>query len=127
MITGSGPDTFTQVFPNNDYVGKNNMNYNGVTVTKPHNMYLQIWVQTGFVSLLAFLSLFLMYFIKSIKLFWKRSLQTVTEKIGMAVLVSLFGYMVTGIANDSTVTVAPVFWGMLGLGMAINRMIKRQG
>ena len=127
MIIGSGPDTFTQVFPNNDYVGKNNMNYNGVTVTKPHNMYLQIWEQTGFISLLAFLSLFLMYFIKSIKLFWKRSLRTVTEKIGMAVMVSLVGYMVAGIANDSTVTVAPVFWGMLGLGMAINRMIKRQG
>ena len=41
----------------------------------------------------------------------------------MAVMVALFGYMVTGIANDSTVAVAPVFWGMLGFGMAVNRMV----
>ena len=126
MILGAGPNTFTEVFPNHDYVGKNNMNYNGVTVTKPHNLYLQIWAQTGLVSLLAFLALFLLYFIKGLKLYWKRPLVTVTEKIGLAVMVAMFGYMVTGIANDSTVAVAPVFWGMLGLGMAVNRMIKEE-
>lgn len=126
MITGAGPNTFTEIFPNQDYVGKNNMNYNGVTVTKPHNLYLQIWVQTGFVSLLAFLALFLLYFIKGLKLYWKRPLETLSEKIGFAVMIALFGYMVTGIANDSTVAVAPVFWGLLGLGMAVNRLIEKK-
>lgn len=125
MVIGAGPNTFTEIFPNDDYVGKNNMNYNGVTVTKPHNLYLQIWAQTGFVSLLAFLALFLLYFIKGLKLYWKRPLETVTEKIGFAVMAAVFGYMVTGIANDSTVAVAPVFWALLGLGMAVNRMIDK--
>lgn len=123
IVTGSGPSTFTMIFPNNDYVGKMNMNYDGVTVTKPHNMYLQIWTQTGLLSLIAFLLMFFWYFIKSIRLYWNRELETVPEKIGMAVMVALFGYMVTGIANDSTVAVAPVFWGMLGFGMAVNRMV----
>lgn len=126
ILLGSGPNTFTEVFPNDDYVGKTNMNYNGVTVTKPHNMYLQTWVQTGLLSLIAFLLLFFWYFVKSLKLYWNRTLTTISEKFGLALMVALFGYMVTGIANDSTVAVAPVFWGMLGLGMAVNRMVKKE-
>ena len=31
--------------------------------------------------------------------------------------------MIAGIANDSNVCTAPVFWGMLGLGLAVNRML----
>ncbi len=123
ILTGSGPSTFTLVFPNHDYVGKMNMNYDGVTVTKPHNMYLQIWTQTGLLSLIAFLLLFGWYFVKSVRLYWNSPLETVPQKIGVAVMVALFGYMVTGIANDSTVAVAPVFWGMLGFGMAVNRLV----
>ena len=126
MFLGAGPDTFTQVFPNNDYVGKTNMNYDGVPVTKPHNMFLQIWVQTGFLSLVSFLLLFFWYFIRSVKLYWKRQIQTISERFGLALLISLVGYMVTGLANDSTVTVAPVYWGMLGTGMAINQMVRKK-
>lgn len=126
IVTGSGPSTFTMIFPNNDYIGKTNMNYDGVTVTKPHNMYLQIWTQTGLLSLIAFLLLFAWYFVKGLRLYWNRQLVTVPEKMGMAFMTALFGYMVTGIANDSTVAVAPVFWGMLGLGMAVNRMVVKE-
>lgn len=38
----------------------------------------------------------------------------------------VFGYIVTGIANDSTVAVAPVFWGLLGVGLAVNRMASKE-
>ncbi len=124
IFLGSGPNTFTMVFPNNDYVGKTNMNYNGVTVTKPHNMYFQIWVQTGLISLIAFLLLVFWYLVKSVRLYWCSGLNSVTERMGFAVMISVFGYMVTGIANDSTVAVAPLFWGMLALGMELNRMVK---
>ena len=100
------------------------MNYNGVPVTKPHNMYLQIWTQTGVLSLLAFLLLFILYFIDSIRLYYNRKNYSVLESFGVAFLVAVFSYMVTGLANDSTVAVAPVYWGMLGIGMAINRIVK---
>jgi len=123
ILIGSGPNTFIFEFPNNDYVGKNKMDYAGVTVTKPHNMYLQTWVQTGLLSLIAFLLVFFLYFIKSLKLYWNRALETIPEKLGLAIMVSIFGYMVTGIANDSCVAVAPVFWGLLGLGYAVNKMV----
>lgn len=125
MLIGSGPDTFTEVFPNDDYVGKTNMNYDGVAVTKPHNMYLQIWVQTGFVSLLAFLALFFLYFLSSLRLYYRRELG-VLEQIGVAVMTGCFSYMTAGLANDSTVSVAPVYWGLLGLGLAVNALVLRK-
>lgn len=125
ILTGSGPDTFTEVFPNNDYVGKTNMNYDGVAVTKPHNMYLQIWVQTGLISLIAFLGIFILYFISSLRLYYRRTLGTL-EEIGIALMVDCFSYMVAGIANDSTVAAAPVYWGLLGLGMAVNALVRKK-
>ena len=126
MILGSGPDTFTIVFPNDDYVGKTNMDYNGVTVTKPHNLYLQIWTQTGFLSLAGFLLLAGWYFVRSLKLYWNRPLKSFMDKIGAALMTAVFGYLVTGLANDSTVTVAPVFWAALALGIAVNRMNEKK-
>jgi hypothetical protein len=33
--------------------------------------------------------------------------------------------MVTGLANDSTVSVAPVYWGLMGLGMAVNHLVRK--
>jgi hypothetical protein len=35
-------------------------------------------------------------------------------------------YMFAGIVNDSNVCTAPVFWGMLGLGLAVNRMLVKK-
>lgn len=125
IVKGSGPDTFLEVFPNDDYVGKTNMEYAQSIVTKPHNMYLQIWVQTGLLSLIGFLGLFFIYFIRSVRLYFRRPLDNLLVKTGVTVLISIIGYMVTGLANDSTVTVAPVFWGMLGFGMAVNHMVRR--
>jgi hypothetical protein len=125
LVLGSGPDTFTEVFPNNDYIGKTNMNYNGVSVTKPHNLFLQIWVQTGLVSLIAFLGIFLFYFISSIHLYYHCCFD-IMEKIGVALMIGTFGYIVTGLANDSNVTVAPVYWSLMGLGMAVNHLVRKK-
>lgn len=125
LFVGSGPNTYSLVYPQNDYVGKTNMNYDGTVVTKPHNMYLQIWVQTGFLSLLAFLALFAIYFADGIRLYGRHRQEGTAAVLGMAVWLGLTGYMITGLANDSTVTVAPVFWAMLGIGYAVNYYIRK--
>ena len=72
LLLGSGPNTFVYEFPNDDYVGMKNVGYDGSTVTKPHNMFMQIFVQTGLLSLLAFLALYGFYFAECMKLYWKR-------------------------------------------------------
>jgi hypothetical protein len=33
--------------------------------------------------------------------------------------------MVSAITNDSTITVAPIFWSMLGVGIAMNEIVKK--
>ena len=56
ILKGSGPDTFAEVFPQNDYVGK--MIYaesTGRIMERAHNDFLAHWVQTGLLSLLALL------------------------------------------------------------------------
>lgn len=122
IVIGSGPDSFIHVFPNDDYVGKTNMNYDGTMVTKPHNMFLQMWVQTGLLSLLAFLGIFLIYFVSSLRLYYRRRLGAL-EEIGIALMIGCFGYMVAGLANDSSVATTPLYWAMLGLGMAVNALV----
>ncbi len=123
ILLGSGPDTFVYEFPNDDYVGMKNVGYDGLIVTKPHNMFMQIFVQTGFLSLAAFLVLFGIYFAECLKLYWKKSSYSRVECWALGILLGTFGYLVTGLANDSTVAVAPVYWGLLGAGYAINRCV----
>lgn len=60
---GSGPDTFAEVFPQNDYVGK--MIYAESTariMERAHNDFLVRWVQTGFLSLLALVVFYVLFF-----------------------------------------------------------------
>lgn len=126
LLLGSGPNTFVYEFPNDDYVGMKNVGYDGSTVTKPHNMFMQIFVQTGLLSLLAFLALYGFYFAECMKLYWKRMEYGWMERFGAGLCLGTFGYLVTGLANDSTVAVAPLYWCLLGAGIAVNRRVAKE-
>lgn len=126
IILGSGPDTFAYIFPQNDYVGRYNNGFSNTIITKPHNMYLQIATQTGVISLVAFLSLYIMYFIDSLKVYHKSKFESLLEQMGLLILIGSIGYMISGFINDSTVAVAPLFWVLIGVGFACNRIIKEQ-
>ncbi len=126
FLLGSGPDTFSIVFPNQDEVGLYNGSHDCEIVTKPHNWFLQVAVQTGVPSLIALLIFLGIYFFDSIRLYWRSSFTDMGHKLGFSIFLGTFGYVVTGIINDSTITVAPAFWGILGLGIAMNRLLRRQ-
>lgn len=123
ILTGCGPDNFVLAFPNDDYVGLENNDYSGNIITKPHNMYLQIAVQTGLVSLIAFLVFYIHYFIGSIRMFFKIKNYGSREITALGLFLGTFGYIITGLANDSSITVAPVFWVMIGAGIAVNQLL----
>lgn len=126
IFLGSGADTFSIAFPNDDYVGLYNSGYHAMTMTKPHNLYLQIGVQSGVLSLIAFLTFYVMYFISSIKAYAKGRFDTYSSRIGLGIFLGSIGYMISGIINDSTITVAPIFWTFIGVGISINvGMIKK--
>ena len=123
MIKGSGPDTFTLVFPQDDYIGLENNGFKGSIVTKPHNLFLQIGVQTGVISLIAFLALYLIYFIQSVRVYIKNKFESYSAQIGVGIFLATIGYMIGGITNDSTITVSPIFWILLGIGFSINHKL----
>lgn len=124
LLVGSGPDTFVQSFPQQDYINYARYGYGNSIITKPHNMYLQIWAQTGLISLLAFLAFYGIYFIWSIKLYIRSRYDNYYSKMGVAIFIGTVAYMVTGLTNDSSITVAPVFWTLLGIGLAVNYKVK---
>ncbi|BCN32225.1 O-antigen ligase family protein [Anaeromicropila herbilytica] len=126
IILGSGADTFSLAFPQQDYVGLYNNGFGDQVLTKPHSMYLQIGVQTGVVSLLCFLAFYLMYFISSIGLYFNHKFDTYMSQVGVGIFIGTIAYMISGIANDSTITVAPTFWVLIGLGISINHGIKKK-
>lgn len=124
IILGSGADTFTLVYPNDDFVDKYNNGYDNMVITKPHNLYLQIAVQTGMLSLICFIVFYMWYFISSLRIYFKQRLDNPLAITGFSIMLGTLGYMISGIANDSTITIAPLYWAMMGIGIAINHRIK---
>ena len=125
IFFGSGADTFAVAYPNDDFVDKYNNAYDNLVITKPHNMYLQIAVQTGVLSLICFLVFYLWYFISSVRIYFRQRLDNLLVITGFAILLGTMGYMISGLANDSTVTVSPLFWALMGAGIGVNHRIKK--
>jgi len=125
IIAGTGPDTYPMAFPQYDYVGKlNSFTSHRMIVDKPHNMYLQIGINTGVLSLVSLLAVFVMYFVDSFKVYFKRDINTFMEYIGVGAFAGIMGYLAAGMFNDQIISVAPLFYVMLGLGMAVNRILR---
>lgn len=125
VITGFGPDTFAIHFPQNDYIGKL-LAYGttSIIVDKPHNLYLQTGLNTGMISLLALLALFIMYIVFCFKVYFNREFNTLLEISGAGIFAAICGYLIAGLFNDSTLSVSPVFWVLLGTGISINMMLN---
>lgn len=124
IFLGSGADTFALVFPNEDFVDKYNNAYDHLVITKPHNLYLQIAVQTGVLSLICFLAFYLWYFISSLRIYFRQRLDNTLAIFGFAIMLGTLGYMISGLMNDSTITIAPLYWAMMGVGIGINHRIR---
>jgi len=124
-ILGYGPDTFAIFFPQHDVVGKfKYFNSSKIIVDKPHNLYLQIGFNTGLISLAAVLILFGSYFLRNLKLYLTCKFDNYYTEIGLAFLAAFTAYAAAGFFNDSVVSVAPVFWIILGLAGAVELRLK---
>jgi len=125
IFAGSGGDNYPIIFPQDDYVAKLNINMPPTTVIdKPHNMYLQIAINTGLISLIALIIVWGIYIFNSIKIYLKLNLDSTYKYVGIACFISVIGYLFVGIFNDYIVSVSPVFWCILGLGISINNKLK---
>lgn len=127
LIIGKGPDTFLYAYPQSDYVGKaNNCKTPYTLIEKPHNLYFMIGIQTGMISLIAFITFYFMYLVKSIRLYKGKNLNTLKARMGLGCLVATLSFMISGLFNDSSLQTTPIFIVLLGLGMDINHKLERK-
>jgi hypothetical protein len=127
LILGRGADTYCVYFPHEDYVGKYNAGWNiNMIVDKPHNMYLGAAVGTGMISVLALLALFLLYIVQSFRLYLRARYDDFVSSAGAGIFFGVLGFLVSAFVDDSSVSVMPLFYGLLGVGIAINILLSAQ-
>lgn len=117
LIWGYGPDTFAYIFPQNDIVGKLNYGSIWVIIGKPHNWYLQIALGSGLLSLLCLLIYFAWYGIKTLQKHFRGPWESAGPAMG--ILFSVIGFFLTGVFNDSVVSVSPILWMLTGFGIRL--------
>ena len=115
LIVGCGSGLFITAYPQNDYLGK--MFGHGDYDVKPHNLYLQYWVEEGLPFLLLMLAFYVLYYIMVIKSF-KTEEDKTKKRISLACMLAVTVFLVAGLAGDSMVVHSPVFWTFLGIGVA---------
>ena len=127
LLIGQGPDTFFAEFPQGDLLGKLYAYDSAQTIVdKPHNLYLQIGISEGGIALAAFLVMMIAYLADSFRLYALRKEYTAQQTAGVAVALAVIGYLGAGFFNDAIVSVAPIFWVLFGVGVAINQINKKQ-
>jgi O-antigen ligase len=105
--TGYGPDTFDLAFMR-AYRGEARTYVGRLTIDNAHNEYLQLAVTTGVPSALlyvTFLALILNHAFRNAK----------KSILVIPLLCSISGYMIQACFNLSVVSVAPVYWSLLGI------------
>lgn len=128
LILGHGADTYCAYFPQNDYAGKYTADWTiNTIVDKPHNMYMGIAVGTGVVSVIALLILWIIYIVQSALLYFKNKYENdYLVFVGAGIFFGVVGFLISAFVDDSTVSVTPLFYGLLGVGIAINMILKNQ-
>ncbi|MBN2557654.1 MAG: O-antigen ligase family protein [Clostridia bacterium] len=126
IFAGAGPDNFLYWFEQNDIIGKLNMLHRAqILADKPHNWFIQIAVQTGLLSLAAFLALTGIYFVVSFKNLGFRRKKSFYELLGTGLLAGTAGYMASSFFVDSTVGVTPIFYVLIGIGIVCNEAMQK--
>ncbi len=128
ILVGCGADCYCAHFPQYDYTGKFNAMFRlSIIVDKPHSMYLGAAINTGMISLIALLALYIGYFIQSAKLYFKLDFGTdYMSYAGAGIFFGVSGFLAAAAVNDTSVSVMPIFYALMGTGAAINIMLKNR-
>ncbi len=128
LLIGHGADTYCMYFPHDDYAGKYNSRIaDGIIFDKPHNFYLNIFVNTGGLSLLVFIALIGFYLVDSVKIYSKiKKDSSFLQYCGAGIFLGTICFAISAIVNDSNLSIMPMFFGLFGMGNAINYIIRNQ-
>ncbi len=126
IFLGHGANTFALYFPQNDYVGKYNiaLDFN-VIYEKPHCLYLVVAMNSGLISLVAFLMILFVYIFDSIKIYSRLvNKDSYMMFVGTGLFLGICGFLVSALVNDSNLSVMPIFFGFLGMGIGCNDSMR---
>lgn len=126
ILFGTGANTFIMEYPQDNYIHKTYLGTQYLFDAKAHCMYLQQFLENGLIALLLILAIGGYYIITSFALYIKVKEHTFEACLGKGCFLGITAYLIACLTNDSNVTTAPVFWGMLGIGVALNEILKKE-
>jgi O-antigen ligase len=115
-------------YPQNNYVMKSLLIESETTSidVKPHNLYLQQWVENGLIAMILYLVAVIGYLVQTASVIRKHDIRKPMTIFAIGAFAGILAHLAAGIANDSNVCTSPVMWVLLGLGFAINEIIKHE-
>jgi hypothetical protein len=126
ILFGRGPDTFALYFPNADPY-KAFYSQPNTFIDKPHNLYLQLWLNLGGLATLAFLAMVFIHGIHTFRILKRADISDERTMLAVGLFLGWSAYLLAGFFYDSTVSVAATFWIVFGLGMAMNEIVCNAG
>ncbi|MCL2363111.1 MAG: O-antigen ligase family protein [Defluviitaleaceae bacterium] len=124
-IIGSGPDTYANVFPNHDLMGKALfMQSPYQLIDKGHNIILHTWIGHGGIATLALIFLLGYYLITTFISLLRDGKNKTRFVFGLqlGILACVAAFFIASLSTDSTIGSTGVFFVILGLGYGVNRL-----
>ena len=121
LLFGTGPDTFLQVFPQDDYVARANLGYGFFSeiLTNAHSLYLQTTMQTGVVVFGSLCFFLYRYLKKAWKTYAHKETYDKRDKVGIACFLGSAAYLICGLTFSSSICTTPIFIILVGTGIGI--------
>lgn len=115
LFLGYGQESFPAVFPQNDYAGRANVGAGQYLeiITKPHNMYLQVFAGSGLPALICLLAAAAVL----LRQFFRVSPDEVNgeNEKKTAPAIALICFLLSGLLYDSTIAVTPLICLFAGI------------
>lgn len=118
-LLGHGANTLVYYYPHTDLNKNQKMIEVRTVVDKPHNAYLGIAFDFGLIALALVLYLFMAYLFRSVRQFIRPPASEPNKAYQAAILGFITAYLIQGLFNDFVIGSAPLFWILMGCGVAL--------
>jgi hypothetical protein len=118
FMLGYGPDTFYYNFPQ---VNPDAIQYSqNVVFDKPHNMYMQVFVDNGLLGIVGFIVLLVATLLTLLKSTY--SSKSLTSFVySKATFFTTVAYMIQGMTNDNHMVIQPILYLLIATGIASSK------
>jgi O-antigen ligase len=116
FLFGFGPDNFPYEFPQDN--PDTELYSSQIAFDKPHNMYMQVLADGGVFALIGFVYLLVTFLLKLRRQMYKTN-DDMTMNFVKAIFLTVVAYMIQGFINDNHISIQPILYTVLGVGMSL--------